>query len=142
MILVLLSFLSIEVSTSTTSNLRISNVLNGCHKVYEHFQFFSKKKTKEVKETITVGESKAFCFRLGFSEMVRKKLDERIRTLLERGVVTGQRSMLVIVGDHGKDQIPNLHQLLTKTSVRARPKVLWCYKKELGFSSHRKKVRT
>ena len=73
--------------------------------------------------------------------MVRKKLDERIRTLLERGVVTGQRSMLVIVGDHGKDQIPNLHQLLTKTSVRARPKVLWCYKKELGFSSHRKKVR-
>eukprot|EP00560_Eucampia_antarctica_P009678 CAMPEP_0197829854 /NCGR_PEP_ID=MMETSP1437-20131217/6397_1 /TAXON_ID=49252 ORGANISM="Eucampia antarctica, Strain CCMP1452" /NCGR_SAMPLE_ID=MMETSP1437 /ASSEMBLY_ACC=CAM_ASM_001096 /LENGTH=1131 /DNA_ID=CAMNT_0043431849 /DNA_START=35 /DNA_END=3430 /DNA_ORIENTATION=+ len=71
--------------------------------------------------------------------MVRKKLDERIRTLLERGVVTGQRSMLVIVGDHGKDQIPNLHQLLTKTSVRARPNVLWCYKKELGFSSHRKK---
>lgn len=71
--------------------------------------------------------------------MVRKKLDERIRTLLERSVVTGQRSMMVIVGDHGKDQIPNLHQLLTKTSVRPRPKVLWCYKKELGFSSHRKK---
>ena len=44
--------------------------------------------------------------------MVRKKLDARVRTLIERSVVTGQRSMLVLVGDHGKDQVPNLHQLL------------------------------
>ena len=73
--------------------------------------------------------------------MVRKKLDARIRTLIERSVGTGQRSMLVLVGDHGKDQVPNLHQLLARTSVRARPKVLWCYKKELGFSTHRMKVR-
>jgi hypothetical protein len=72
--------------------------------------------------------------------MVRKKLDERVRTLIERGVVKNERSILVLVGDHGKDQVPNIHQLLTKTSVRARPKVLWCYKKELGFSTHRMKV--
>jgi N-acetyltransferase 10 len=71
--------------------------------------------------------------------MVRKRLDDRVRALLERSVVTGQRSMLVLVGDHGKDQVPNLHQILTKCSVQARPKVLWCYKKELGFSTHRKK---
>ena len=71
--------------------------------------------------------------------MVRKRLDERIRTLLERGVVTGQRSMLVLVGDHGKDQVPNLHQILSKTSLQSRPNVLWCYKKDLGFSTHRKK---
>ena len=71
--------------------------------------------------------------------MVRKRLDERVRTLLEKGVVTGQRSMLVLVGDHGKDQIPNLHYLLTKTEIRSRPSVLWCYKKELGFSTHKKK---
>eukprot|EP00979_Chaetoceros_neogracilis_P006040 scaffold1196_cov225-Chaetoceros_neogracile.AAC.2 len=71
--------------------------------------------------------------------MVRKKLDERVRTLIERGVVKNERSILVLVGDHGKDQVPNIHQLLTKTSVRARPKVLWCYKKELGFSTHRMK---
>ena len=75
-------------------------------------------------------------------KMVRKKLDARIRTLIERSVGTGQRSMLVLVGDHGKDQVPNLHQLLARTSVRARPKVLWCYKKELGFSTHRMKVRS
>ncbi|KAL7576417.1 hypothetical protein ACA910_018221 [Epithemia clementina (nom. ined.)] len=71
--------------------------------------------------------------------MVRKRLDERIRTLLERSVVTGQRSILVLVGDHGKDQVPNLHQILTKCSVQSRPKVLWCYKKELGFSTHKQK---
>lgn len=29
--------------------------------------------------------------------------------------------------------------MLTKAEVKARPSVLWCYKKELGFSNHRKK---
>lgn len=29
--------------------------------------------------------------------------------------------------------------MLSKSVVKARPSVLWCYKKELGFSSHRKK---
>uniref|UniRef100_A0A7M4EW16 RNA cytidine acetyltransferase n=1 Tax=Crocodylus porosus TaxID=8502 RepID=A0A7M4EW16_CROPO len=29
--------------------------------------------------------------------------------------------------------------MLSKATVKARPSVLWCYKKELGFSSHRKK---
>lgn len=71
--------------------------------------------------------------------MVRKKLDERVRTLIERGVLSGERSMLVLVGDYGKDQVPNLHQILSKTSVQSRPNVLWCYKKDLGFSTHRKK---
>ena len=71
--------------------------------------------------------------------MVRKRLDERVRTLIERGVVKNERSILVLVGDHGKDQVPNLHQILSKTSLQQRPNVLWCYKKELGFSTHRKK---
>ena len=29
--------------------------------------------------------------------------------------------------------------MLSKASVKARPSVLWCYKKELGFTSHRQK---
>ncbi len=44
--------------------------------------------------------------------MVRKKLDERIRTLIHRGVATQQRTLMVIVGDYGKDQVPNLQLLL------------------------------
>ncbi|XP_050438895.1 RNA cytidine acetyltransferase isoform X2 [Adelges cooleyi] len=71
--------------------------------------------------------------------MVRKKIDNRIRTLIENGVTAGHRTMFVIVGDKGRDQVVILHHMLTKAAVKARPNVLWCYKKELGFSSHRKK---
>ncbi|OXA52954.1 RNA cytidine acetyltransferase [Folsomia candida] len=71
--------------------------------------------------------------------MVRKKVDNRIRVLIENGVHTGHRSMFVIVGDKGRDQVVILHHMLSKAEVKARPNILWCYKKELGFSSHRKK---
>ncbi|VBB26061.1 unnamed protein product [Acanthocheilonema viteae] len=71
--------------------------------------------------------------------MVRTKLDNRIRILIENGVATGHRSMFVIIGDKGKDQVVILHHVLSKATVAARPSVLWCYKKELGFTSHRKK---
>ena len=67
--------------------------------------------------------------------MPRKKVDERIRALIENGVRTKTRSFLVIVGDRGKDQVVNLHYILSKTQVKARPSVLWCYNKELGFST-------
>lgn len=36
-------------------------------------------------------------------------------------------------------QVVLLHHMLSKSVVKARPSVLWCYKKDLGFSSHRKK---
>ncbi|VDM39591.1 unnamed protein product, partial [Toxocara canis] len=71
--------------------------------------------------------------------MVRTKLDNRIRILIENGVAKGHRSMFVIVGDKARDQVVILHHILSKATVAARPSVLWCYKKELGFSSHRKK---
>lgn len=71
--------------------------------------------------------------------MVRKKIDNRLRILIENGVAEKHRSMFVVVGDHGRDQVVILHHMLSKATVRARPSVLWCYKKELGFSSHRKK---
>lgn len=47
--------------------------------------------------------------------------------------------MFVVVGEKGRDQVVILHHMLSKTTVKARPSVLWCYKKELGFSTHRKK---
>ncbi|XP_033752198.1 RNA cytidine acetyltransferase-like isoform X1 [Pecten maximus] len=71
--------------------------------------------------------------------MVRKKIDNRLRILIENGVAEKHRSMFVVVGDHGRDQIVILHHMLSKAVVKTRPTVLWCYKKELGFSSHRKK---
>lgn len=37
--------------------------------------------------------------------MVRKKIDNRIRILIENGVKLGHRTLLAIVGDKGRDQV-------------------------------------
>ncbi|KAJ9177701.1 hypothetical protein P3X46_012891 [Hevea brasiliensis] len=70
---------------------------------------------------------------------MRKKVDERIRTLIENGVKLRHRSMFLIIGDKSRDQIVNLHYMLSKAVVKSRPTVLWCYKDKLELSSHKKK---
>ncbi|CED84392.1 duf699-domain-containing protein [Phaffia rhodozyma] len=70
---------------------------------------------------------------------MRKQLDSRIPALITNNVASNHRSFFVLVGDKGRDQVVNLHFLLSQTRVSARPNVLWCYKKDLGFTSHRKK---
>ena len=37
--------------------------------------------------------------------MPRHKVDSRIRILIENGVALSQRSMFVVVGDRGRDQV-------------------------------------
>ncbi|KAH9311245.1 hypothetical protein KI387_026280, partial [Taxus chinensis] len=74
-----------------------------------------------------------------FSINMRKKVDERIRTLVENGVKARHRSMFFIIGDKGCDQVVNLHYMLTKATVKARPSVLWCYNKKLPINSHKQK---
>lgn len=71
--------------------------------------------------------------------MVKKKVDPRVRSVIESGVRNNTRSLFFLVGDHGKDQVENIHRILSTMRVKARPSVLWCYKKDLGFSTHRKK---
>lgn len=66
-------------------------------------------------------------------------MDERIRTLIENGVKTRHRSIFVIIGDKSRDQIVNLHYMLSKAVVKSRPTALWCYKDKLELSSHKKK---
>ncbi|KAF8825811.1 hypothetical protein HHX47_DHR6000595 [Lentinula edodes] len=70
---------------------------------------------------------------------MRKQLDPRIPILVNNNVTKNHRSFVVLVGDKGRDQIVNLHFLLSQARVSARPSVLWCYKKDLGFTTHRKK---
>ncbi|KAB2635271.1 hypothetical protein D8674_025805 [Pyrus ussuriensis x Pyrus communis] len=70
---------------------------------------------------------------------MRKKVDERIRTLISNGVKNRHRSMFVIVGDKSRDQIVNLHYMLSNEVKKSRPTVLWCYKDKLELSSHKKK---
>lgn len=66
-------------------------------------------------------------------------MDNRIRTLIENGANTGHRSLFVIVGEKSRDQAVTLYKIWKDMQVKAKPSVLWCYKKDLGFSTHRKK---
>lgn len=70
---------------------------------------------------------------------MKKKVDPRIRQTLQDAVANNHRAIMLLVGDKSRDQVVNLHYILSKMSVTARPTVLWCYKKELGFSSSKKK---
>ena len=65
---------------------------------------------------------------------MKKKVDSRIRTLVENCVKLRQRGLFVLIGDKGRDQVVNLHYMLSKAVVKARPSVLWCYKKDLYLS--------
>ncbi|EGG03283.1 uncharacterized protein MELLADRAFT_49560 [Melampsora larici-populina 98AG31] len=69
----------------------------------------------------------------------RKRLDPRIQSLIKNSIKTNHRSFFIILGDKSKDQVVNLHFLLSQSRHTSRPNVLWCYKKELGFTSNRKK---
>ena len=52
---------------------------------------------------------------------MRKKVDARVRTLVENGVALRHRSLFVIVGDAAREQVVNLHYMLSKAAgARAR----------------------
>ena len=71
---------------------------------------------------------------------MKKKIDSRIQTLIENGYKSNERTMLLLVGDRSRYQVLNFHYILSKLSMeKSKPKVLWCYKSELEFSSHQKK---
>lgn len=70
---------------------------------------------------------------------MRKKVDDRIRSMIQNGVKMKYRSFFVIIGDKARDQVVNLHYLLSKELLKSRPTVLWCYKNKLEISSHKRK---
>ena len=43
--------------------------------------------------------------------MARKKIDNRLRVMIETGVATGHRTMFAIVGDKAKEQVVILHHI-------------------------------
>ncbi|PVV04845.1 hypothetical protein BB560_000639 [Smittium megazygosporum] len=61
--------------------------------------------------------------------MVKKAVDPRINTLIRNGVQKNHRSFFVLIGDKGKDQIVNLHWMLTQARTSTRPNVL-CHRKK------------
>ena len=71
----------------------------------------------------------------------RVRLDPRVTQLIEQGVANKHRSIFLIVGDKSRELIAPLLQLLARARSEAHgmPSLLWCYKKDLGFTTHRKK---
>lgn len=57
--------------------------------------------------------------------MVRKKIDNRIRVLIENGVNLGHRTMFVVVGDKARDQV--------STSMKLNPNLGPNYKIEIIY---------
>ena len=51
---------------------------------------------------------------------MRKKVDSRIKTLIENCQKLKQRGIFVIIGDRGRDQVVNLHYLMTKMNMIQR----------------------
>ena len=51
---------------------------------------------------------------LSHCEMSRRKVDNRVRVLIENGVALRYRIMFVIVGDKGRDQVSDLIVRCTK----------------------------
>ena len=74
--------------------------------------------------------------------MLRKKIDDKIQILLKNSISKNERSMFLIIGDKGRDQISNLHNFYSQINPGKKLNILWCYKSELGFSNHaRKKMK-
>lgn len=72
--------------------------------------------------------------------MGQKKIDSRIPTLIRNCAQTKERSFFVIVGDKSRNQLPNLHYLMSSADLNMNKSVVWAYKnKLLGFTSHRQK---
>lgn len=72
--------------------------------------------------------------------MPKKAIDSRIPALIRNGVQEKKRSFFVIVGDKARNQLPNLHYLMSAADIKMNKSVLWAYKHKLmGFTSHRQK---
>ncbi|RXG60292.1 RNA cytidine acetyltransferase [Armadillidium vulgare] len=70
--------------------------------------------------------------------MVKRRVDNRVRILIENGIASGHRSLFIVVGERCQEQVIYLHHILSKASLK-QADVLWCYKSKLHYSSNRRK---
>ncbi len=50
---------------------------------------------------------------------MKKKIDDRIRILIENCVKLNQRGLVILIGDRSVYQIVNLHLMLSKARTKA-----------------------
>eukprot|EP01059_Diplonema_ambulator_P026050 TRINITY_DN4321_c1_g1_i1.p1 TRINITY_DN4321_c1_g1~~TRINITY_DN4321_c1_g1_i1.p1 ORF type:complete len:974 (+),score=326.59 TRINITY_DN4321_c1_g1_i1:39-2960(+) len=75
------------------------------------------------------------------SENTSRRVDDRVKVLLENAVQSKHRSFFLLVGDNGRDQVVNLHAMVSKAMHKSKVNVLWCYKDNLSFGSASKRKR-
>eukprot|EP01062_Namystynia_karyoxenos_P073842 TRINITY_DN70676_c0_g1_i1.p1 TRINITY_DN70676_c0_g1~~TRINITY_DN70676_c0_g1_i1.p1 ORF type:complete len:1018 (+),score=433.62 TRINITY_DN70676_c0_g1_i1:77-3055(+) len=71
----------------------------------------------------------------------RRKVDNRVKVMLENGAALKHRSLFLLVGDRGRDQLVNLHAMVSRAKHQAKVDMLWCYKTELSFGGGSKRKR-
>ena len=69
----------------------------------------------------------------------RRRIDDRIPTLIDDAVRRRHRCLFLLIGDKGKDQIVNLHAMVSRAQHSAKVNVLWCMKSDPVFTSVSKK---
>lgn len=75
----------------------------------------------------------------GGGAMVKRKVDDRIKTLIDDVAHHQHRGLILLVGDRAKDQIVNLHLMISRANHNAKVNVLWCMREDPDFGSTSKK---
>ncbi|OHT07157.1 N-acetyltransferase 10 [Tritrichomonas foetus] len=73
------------------------------------------------------------------SSTVPKLVAPELRLVLENGVKNNHRSLVVMVGQKCAQQIPTIYNILLKIQQSSTIDLLWCYQKNLEFSTNQKK---
>lgn len=71
--------------------------------------------------------------------VVKRKVDDRIKLLIDDVARNKHRGLFLVVGDRAKDQVVNLHSMVSHANHNAKVNVLWCMKDELDFGSTSRK---
>ncbi|KAG5508255.1 hypothetical protein JKF63_05511 [Porcisia hertigi] len=71
--------------------------------------------------------------------MVKRKVDDRIKTLIDDVAHHKHRGLILLVGDRAKDQVVNLHLMISRANHNAKVNVLWCMREDPDFGSTGKK---
>jgi N-acetyltransferase 10 len=74
--------------------------------------------------------------------MVKKRVDDRIISIIEQAVRKNHRAILIIVGKDGKRQIQNVHYLLSRSRAGQQPSILWCHKNEVWEEGKKRRGST
>ncbi|KPA76269.1 hypothetical protein ABB37_08005 [Leptomonas pyrrhocoris] len=75
----------------------------------------------------------------GSGAMVKRKVDDRVKTLIDDVARHQHRGLILLVGDRAKDQVVNLHLMISRANHNAKLNVLWCMREDPDFGSTGKK---